>query len=235
MTELERVLEVQVLDSAIDQIPHRRERLPERATLAAAKATLRTTQQRIADATARSEVASARIEVLEAAGAKRATKKARLEQQLKTVIAPREAEALMGEIANLDRERSESDDEELESMDGLETAMAELEAAEAEAVTQQAAVDAASAEAAAAEAALEAERADLVERRTAAAAAIAPATLTKYEQLRASYGGVAISRIHAGRCGACHLDQSRAGLDALNSAPDDALIECEQCGRLLVR
>ena len=113
MSALDELLAVQELDAAIDQIPHRRQRLPERSVaLDAAAEVARLEAQREA-AVARAETATKRIDELETVGAARATKKARLEQQLKTVFAPREAEALMREIARIDEERSTADDEEL--------------------------------------------------------------------------------------------------------------------------
>ena len=235
MSELERVLDIQVLDTALDQIPHRRERLPERAAHAEAAGAVAEAAARQERATARIEAATARIEELETVGTARAAKKARLEQQLKRVIAPREAEALMHEIALLDDERSTADDEELELMDVVEQASDEQDTAASDLAGAAEALAARVAELAVAEAALDAERHELLAQRAAAGARVTEGALTRYERGRASYGGVAISRLAAGRCGACHLDQSRAALDALRSAPDDALIECEQCGRLLVR
>lgn len=235
MSELERVLDLQLLDAALDQLPHRSARLPERAAHGQAVAAREAASARRARAGARIEAAAARIEQLEAAGATRDAKKARLEKQLKTVIAPREAEALMAEIAVLDHDRSLADDEELELMEEVEAASAEQAAASTELATADEAMAAASAELQAAEAGLAAEREELLAQRAAAVAAVTPESLARYERARVQFGGVAISRLNAGRCGACHLDQSRAALDHIRTAPDDAVIECEQCGRLLVR
>ena len=236
MSELERLLDVQVLDSAIDQIPHRSRPapgtgpLPGRSRPSSPRPTPGPPTPRAASR--RPNDASSELERL---GTARATKKARLEQQLKTVSAPREAEALMGEIATVDRERSEADDEELELLDVVEAAGAERAAAEAD--VDRLRLDQAEAKAAldSAEAALDVERAELATRRAEAAATVGASILARYDRTRKGFGGVAISRLNAGRCGACHLDQSRAALDALRHAPDDAEIECEQCGRLLVR
>lgn len=235
MSELERLLEVQELDSALDQLPHRSERLPERAAHRDLTGELTAAQARADAATGRIDAAEQRIGKLEEAGAARTAKKAKLNQQLKTVIASREAEALMAEIATLDRDRSEADDEELELLDVVEAAEADRAEAQADIDRLTIAVAEAAAALADAQAELDRERGELTDRRTATAAQIADAMVTKYERLRKGFGGVAISRLHAGRCGACHLDQSRAGLEAVKTAADDAEIECEQCGRLLVR
>jgi predicted nucleic acid-binding Zn-ribbon protein len=235
VNDLERVLAVQVVDSALGQLPHRSDRLDERAITKRLAAAIATTMATIEAASARIAEAEARIAELEAAGTARATKKARLEQQLKTIISPRQAEALMSEIATLDHDRSVADDEELELLDAVERSEATSTEAQGELDQLRAEAAVATAELEAAEAVLAAERADLVERRAALTAEIPGATLERYERMRKSFGGVAISRLHGDRCGACHLDQSRAALEALRHAPDDAETECEQCGRLLVR
>jgi predicted nucleic acid-binding Zn-ribbon protein len=59
--------------------------------------------------------------------------------------------------------------------------------------------------------------------------------MARYEQLRPKFGGVAIARLVGGRCDGCHLALAQAALERIRSAPPDALVECEECGRLLVR
>ena len=60
-----------------------------------------------------------------------------------------------------------------------------------------------------------------------------PALLAEYETMRASFKGIAISRLNGNHCGACHLDNSRTSVEAIKAAPGE-LHECEQCGRWLV-
>jgi uncharacterized protein len=234
MSALDERLALQDLDAALDQIPHRSARLPERVAAADAAAAVARLESDRAAAATRADTATTRIEELEAAGATRTKKKVRLEQQLKTVIAPREAEALMHEIAVLDAARNGADDEELALLDEMEVAEASIAASDDALVGARVALEATAAELAAAEADLAGEHARLREQRDAAAGAIVPELLRRYESLRASFKGTAIARVTAGHCGACHLDLSRAFLDRLKTAGPDALIECEQCGRLLV-
>jgi predicted nucleic acid-binding Zn-ribbon protein len=227
------LVSLQDLDNAIAQIAHRSARLPERAASDAATVARDATTARRRAALARAEASTARIELLEQAGTARDEKKARLERQLKTVIAPREAEALMAEIATLDAERSDADDEELAAIDVVDTAEAEIADADALLVEQDAAVREATSALVTAESALAAERDDLDRRRAAVTEAIDPALLARYESMRASFKGIAISRLSGNHCGACHLDISRTAVEAIKSAPDE-LHECEQCGRWLV-
>jgi predicted nucleic acid-binding Zn-ribbon protein len=231
--DIDALVSLQDLDNAIEQIAHRSARLPERAATGEATVARDATRTRRAAALARAEAATARIEALEQAGVARDEKKARLERQLRTVIAPREAEALMAEIATLDAERSDADDEELAAIDVVETAEAEVGDADALLVDQEAAARSAATALAEAEAALARERDDLVEHRAAAAGRLDPSLLTQYEKMRASFNGIAISRLTGDHCGACHLDISRTSVEAIKAAPSE-LHECEQCGRWLV-
>ncbi len=234
MTDLERLLGVQELDSAIDQIAHRRARLPERAALAEAAAAREAAQHTRDAASAVIDSAEARIAELESAGERRAERIARLDQQLRQATSERQAAALTHELAVLAEERSTADDEELELLDAVEESSARrddvLVALDGLIAAEVGAAKALSD----AEALLGAELGELGERRAAAAGSIPGPLLDRYEKMRAGFGGVAIARLSDGRCGACHLDQSRAMIEALRRAGPEETFECEQCGRLLV-
>jgi uncharacterized protein len=233
VSDTEQLLAMQALDSALDDCANRRTRLAERETLSAARARLAAANAALKGATAQATAATARIEELEHLGAARDTKKARLNAQLKTVIAPREAEALMHEIATLDAERSVADDEELTLMDAVEAADAAASEARAQIADGESDVASATASLADAEASIDAEVATLSSQRADLVAEVPAAVVNRYEALRKTSGGIAITRIAAGRCGACHLDQSRSTIEALRSGGEGATVECEQCGRLL--
>lgn len=228
------LLALQLLDSELDAIGGRRRRLPERATLDAARAE----QAVIAAERARLEsevrAAEAEIERAEHDGSELDTKRRRLEAQLKTVIAPREAEALMSEIATLTARRGEVDDVELDAMErqaGAEAALAMLAEREPAAA---AAVDVAGAALAEADAALADQAAVVTGRRAEAAAALSADDLATYTALRARHGGVAIARIERRTCGGCHVDLSPMEYDQVKSTPDGEIAECPNCNRFVV-
>ena len=233
-TNAEYLLGLQDLDSAIDACGHRRTRLPERATAGAADAEVKSLEVVIERAATAAGRAEGRIEALEKENAGRDVKKAKLNAQLKTIIAPREAEALMNEIARLDSQRAAADDEELVCMDALEAAEVDRSSADASLITARAAQSAAHSELAAAVAALDVEVADLKARRAEVVVGTDPAMVSRYERLRVQFSGIAIARLVHATCGGCHLDQSRAGIEALKHPKDGEPGECEQCGRLLV-
>jgi len=229
------MLALQVIDSALDQVVHRRARLPELAARAAHAETLKSLQDRIDAADHGVAEALALIEQSEHAADEITLKRERLERQLKTVISPREAEALMVEITRFNSMRSDLDDRELAALEAQ--AEGELQADELRALLPpvQAELDAADEALAAARAALDAEEAQLRADRVAAAEVLGAGDLATYERLRTQFHGVGIAKLEVQRCAGCHLDLSRAEVDVMRALPADTMPECPQCGRYLVR
>ncbi len=229
------MLDLQVLDSQLDQIGQRRKRLPERAALAEANAAhgrWLEERRRLDDVVAGAVKV---IETCEAEGAQLDAKQARLEQQLKTVIAPREAEALMSEIATLKARHGELDDAELAAMEQqaeAETALGaltDIEPALLGSVREaQEALDAALAD-------LAAEEDEVRARRAAAAEALTEGERATYESLRARHGGVGIARVEGRTCTGCHVELSRVEFERVaTEGTGGSLPECPHCARSLV-
>ena len=72
-------------------------------------------------------------------------------------------------------------------------------------------------------------------RRVASAANVAGELLSAYEPLRAQLGGVAVARLSGARCEGCHLEIPSAQLEAVRRAPEDSVVSCPECLRILVR
>ena len=229
------LLSLQEIDSALTVIANRRPRLPELGDHRAALAALADRRSHMAGAQQRIDAAIVGIEAAEHAAGDLTTKRTRLEGQLKTIIAPREAEALMSQIATLNAHRSDLDDQELVALDeqgegeaqlaALAVGLPELEAA---AAATEAALRLVTAE-------LDTEEASLRERRPAVAAVLSAAELAAYDRARQHFDGVAITRLEGHRCQGCHLDLSPAEMDQVKAVPEGSLPECPQCGRFLVR
>jgi predicted nucleic acid-binding Zn-ribbon protein len=229
------LLELQEIDTALTAIANRRPRLAELVAHQAASAAMAEHRARMAEAQGRIDAAEGVIEAAEHAATDLTTKRTRLEGQLKTIIAPREAEALMSQIQTLNGQRGDLDDQELMALEQQaegETRLAEL-ATEMPAL--EAALAAAEADLARASAALDAEAADLHDRRPVAAAVLTAAEMAAYERAKQHFGGVAIARLDGHRCHGCHLDLSPAEMDQVKGTPSGELPECPQCGRFLVR
>ena len=228
------LLDLQDADTAIDQLAHRRRHLPERERLGAAVSALRDLERTRDGLRAEVDSALAEIAECERESSDIDTQRARLSAQLRTVIAPREAEALQHEIATLEERRSGLDDRALVAMDtqaSVEAALSDLAATESDLRAESAQADDLLRSV---ESDLDTELASLGERRDAARAALPPGVVARYDPLRAKLG-VAAARLVGARCEGCHLDLSAAELDAVRRAPVGEIPDCPQCGRLLVR
>jgi predicted nucleic acid-binding Zn-ribbon protein len=85
-----------------------------------------------------------------------------------------------------------------------------------------------------AETAIDGEIADAVAIRAAAVQPIPAPLLDRYERLRTKLGGVAVATLDGARCTGCNLTLPTLELERVRGAAPDAIVECEQCGRILV-
>ena len=231
----EALLELQLADTAIDQLRYRFGHLPEVLESDAVAAELAAWQKRAA--TLRQQIVDleAAIAATEKQSAVLSAHRDRLEKQLKTVISPREAEALMHEIATLTSQRSVLDDAELAAMEAVAADEAELDAHSEGHDDLYAKAVAAAEVADAARASTEAELAQRAAARDALRGALDLAVLNRYDSMRVQFGGVGVAKLNGLRCEGCHLDLSRGEVDALKRNEGDEIPECPNCGRLLVR
>ena len=231
----ERLVALQRVDTEADQLLHRRERLPEREALATATEALRAWERERTALRRRIDELGESIEAAERESAEIGTHKDRLQAQMKTVIAPREAEALLHEIEVLDARVDELDTAELEALeaqseadDRLTSHLSGEPGLRASTSDADTALERASGE-------LDAELAVLERRREEARAELDAPVLARYDRLRAS-SGVAVAELEGRRCSGCHLDLSAAEVDDVRdeAAGSDGVADCPQCGRMLV-
>ena len=227
------LFELQRIDSTTDQLAYRRANLAERAAAEQASAELARTTRQIADLIARQRQLNDAIEAAEETGGELTRSRARLQGQLRTVIAPREAEALMHELDALAARRDELDDAELANLEEQSQVVDDLAAAHSSEADLQATVERSTADLASAEAGVDAEIAALTVQRSEVVTRLDPGTLSDYEQRRARFGGVAAVRLDGKRCGGCHLDLSTAELEKVKATPAGEYTDCPQCGRML--
>jgi predicted nucleic acid-binding Zn-ribbon protein len=228
------LLELQRVDTALDQLGHRRGRLSEREHATAAAMAWQDAERRRTELTTRRDELDAAIERLERDGEGLTAQKTRLEAQLKTVIAPREAEALMHELDTLAHRRDGLDDQELAHLEEQSTIDEELVDLAAQLPGLRSRADEAKAALDAAEATLDREVAEFGAARATVAGRIDAGLLARYDQLRARFGGVAVAALEGSRCGGCNLSLSTTELAEVRAVPPGQLAECPQCGRLLV-
>lgn len=234
ITTADRLLSVQRIDTEADQLANRRERLAEREQLQAASAQLSTWERGRTEMRNRLDELTVVIEKAESDSVEVASHKARLEAQMKTVIAPREAEALMHEMDTLDEQVDALDTVELEALEEqseLDDALTEHLSSESgyrDSVTvADAALERATGE-------IDGELAELDSQRVAAREELTEQVLVRYDRVRAS-SGVAVAKLVGHRCDGCHLDLSAAEIDDVKdeAARSDGVADCPNCGRML--
>lgn len=237
MAALDDLLVVQDLDTTLDQLQHRRSTLPQLDELAR----LRT--ERDAAGAAADEVAG-RLHVIRSAQKEAEDHAALLEDKAAavntsmydgSVTAHKELEALAEEHASLLERQGAFEEQALELMEEADPVEEELAACRAvlEGLdTRIAEVDAALT---VARAEVDAELDRVRAERDAAVASVPGDLVDAYEPLRASLGGVAVARLHGARCEGCHLEIPSAQLEQLRRAPEDQIVSCPECLRILVR
>jgi predicted nucleic acid-binding Zn-ribbon protein len=228
------LVELQRIDSTVDQLSYRRANLPERAAAETVEAELKRVRGQIAELIARQRELNEAIEDAEQSGAELTRHRERLQGQLRTVTSPREAEALTHELDTLAARRDELDDGELANLDEQARVVEDLAEAHRAEVDIAAAAEAAAAELAATEATIDEQTAKLTVERGDAATRFDPGVLTEYERRRARFGGVAVAKLDGRRCGGCFLDLSTVELAAVQATPPGEYADCPQCGRMLV-
>ncbi len=66
-------------------------------------------------------------------------------------------------------------------------------------------------------------------------AGVSSSLLDRYDVLRKKLGGIGAAPLNGHSCGGCHLTLPATEIDRIKREPPDALILCDQCGRILVR
>jgi len=234
VVDLRPLFELQKVDTALSQLVHRKANLDERKVLAAEKATLVSTESEKLKVSNELKSAKSEIATLETANQKCEAQILKYSQQLRTVIAPREAEALQHEIETVRIERSLNDDRELlllETSDKLEVQLQQL----GEKIrTQSMAVASATAALNEALKICDGETKSLDDKRLALANAIDVKLIKLYDVKRTKRATPAVADLHGSKCQSCHLDLSVVELSALKKLGSDELAECPNCDCYLV-
>lgn len=232
-----RLLDLQAVDVTLAQLAHRRGALPELADIEQLDQQLAA----LVDDTVRveSEINDLGREQqrLERDVAQVRQRAQRDQERLDagTITTPRELESLQHEIESLHKRQFALEDQVLELMERREEAEQRLTAVTTEVAR------------------LSERRSALVTVRDAAWGQIdAEATVSRsaretiageipadlaglYEKLRQQLGGVGAAALRGNRCEGCRLELSPSDLSRVRAAAADAVVRCEECGRILVR
>jgi predicted nucleic acid-binding Zn-ribbon protein len=231
-----KLLDLQAIDTRLDQITHARTHLPQLAELttlqgqaAALDSDLVRAQTALGDV--QREVAKAESDV-QLVRDRAARDQSRLDSGVGTA---KDLQAIQHEMASLARRQSELEDVEIEIMEraeAMETEVSRLEAERAALGTQldetTAARDAALSELDAEGARVGAPRADTV-------AGVGEDLVALYEKIRAQSGGLGAAALRQRRCGGCQLELNNVDMSRIKAAAADEVLRCEECRRILVR
>ncbi|MFF1823231.1 zinc ribbon domain-containing protein [Kribbella sp. NPDC058245] len=230
-------MDLQDLDLQLDQVAHKRKSLPEHQALVELLAEksvvdgeLVTADTEVGDLQREQKKADSDVDQVR-------QRKARNQQRIDSgqVTSPRDLENLQHEIGSLERRISNLEDAELEVMEKLEAAevvQTELRTrAEAFAGRQtelEASRDASLKE-------LDEQRAGINEKRTEVLADLPDPLVTQYQRLREHNGGIGAAPLVGKRCMGCRMELAPSDLNLIKAAAPDAVLRCEECGRILVR
>lgn len=148
---------------------------------------------------------------------------------------PKDLQALQHELVSLARRQGDLEEIELEVMERAERADEIVAEASAAVDALDAEIAAATKERDEALAALGAQVADVGAPRPRYVEELPADLLGLYEKLRGDKGGVGAAMLHARRCLGCQLEVNAAELTAIRAAAADEVLRCEECGRILVR
>ena len=231
-----RLLEVQALDTKLDQLAHRRRSLDVLARITTIEERVEEAGTdlvtvRTAHADVRRELAKAELDV-EQVRSRAARNQARLDAGQGTA---KDMQALSHELEALARRQAELEEVELEVMERLEALDTQVAVVEGNVTALEVELAAAVAERDAELEVIDAETASVRSAREAEAAQVSESLLATYEKLRAQHGGVGAALLRGSRCEGCRLDLNAGEVATIRAAAEDEVVRCEECGRILVR
>ena len=231
-----RLLDLQAIDTRLDQITHAKATLPQTPAVEAAQRELGALETQIVNArTAHGDVqreltkSDQDVQLVR----DRATRnQARLDAGQGTA---KDLQALQHELASLARRQSELEDVELEVMERAESLTAKVTELEARRVELEQRVETLEAERDAALAKLATEAEKVASGRADIVAGVGDELIALYEKIRASSGGMAAAELRHRRCGSRRLELGNVDLDRIRKAPQDEVVRCEECRRIMIR
>lgn len=230
-----RLLEVQALDTRLDQLAHTRQTLPESARAAELEQLVRTLRDD--GVLLRTKVSDLDRELARAENDVQAVRTRAEKDRARLESGQGSAKDLVGmqhELESLARRQGALEEVELDVMERREEQEGLLTATEARLATAREELDTVAAARDARLADLDSASAALSQDRTAAAEGLPAAMTTVYERLRGRLGSGAAALLE-GRCEGCRMPLAPSDVHALMQRPADEMVRCPECERILVR
>jgi predicted nucleic acid-binding Zn-ribbon protein len=232
-----RLLDLQALDSRLDQIAHKRRTLPQLATITELEGRLAALRDRIVASETEVDDLERALAKAEADVEQVRVRAARDQELLASgrVGSAKDLENLQHEVASLARRQGDLEDAELEVMEKLEDARSALGVLTAERDGLRAQLETAESERDAAWADADRDAEWVGGERGKVSPEIPGDLLGLYEKLRADHSGVGAAALHQRRCEGCRMELTPTDLGRIREAAPDAVLRCEECRRILVR
>ena len=231
-----RLLDLQGLDTRLDQIAHRKATLPELAQLRVLDAELSVlnddlVRARTALQDVQREITKADTDV-QLVRERTTRNQARMDAGQGTA---KDMQALQHEVDSLARRQSALEDVELEVMERAEGLAAEVSRLEAASIGMTARADGLKAVRDKAVSELDAEVEQIVLSRADVVAGVGDELVALYEKIRASSGGIGAAALRHRRCEGCNLELNQVDINRFTAAAPDEVLRCEECRRILIR
>ena len=231
-----RLLDLQALDTRLDQIAHRKATLPELAEVRVLDAEISAVNDDLVRA--RTALDDVQREITKADSDVQLVRERSIRDQARMDAGQgtaKDMQALQHEVDSLARRQSALEDVELDVMEraeGLASDVSRLEAASAEMTVRvdrlKAACDQANSE-------LDAEVGQIGRSRADVVAGVGDDLMALYEKIRASSDGIGAAVLRQRRCEGCNLELNQVDINRFTAAPQDEVLRCEECRRILIR
>lgn len=228
---------MQELDAHVDQLRHQRAKLPELAEIAelTSKRTdvdnlARDVRITIDDLTTEQKKVDLDVEAVKT---RRKRDRDRMDQGL--ISNPKDLERMQHELESLERRISSLEDDELEVMEKIEEAQKELTQYEAMVAETDERLSALATARDDKLASIDAQLQELSAQRGPVAEGLPDDLLKLYLKLREQKGGVGAATLRARTCSGCQLSLDSVELSRIKALPEDEVVRCEECNRILVR
>ena len=228
------LLDLQALDTRLQQLARRSDKLPEREVVDALTAQRTDLERGRAELFGAAEDARLELKRTEADVEVVDARIARDAERLRTSSSPKDVAALEQELAALARRKSDLEDIELAVMETVEEREGVLAATDADLATLVSTIADVTAARDAALAEIDAERAHAAADRQALAAKIPADLLALYEKQRERYG-VGASHLRGGVSGASGVTLNAVEMNKVRAAEPDDVLLCPDSNAVLVR
>ncbi|TWE12421.1 zinc ribbon domain-containing protein [Rudaeicoccus suwonensis] len=231
-----RLLDLQKLDTRLDQLAHKERQLPVTAQLEQATARRAALAEEVVLAGIAVQDSERAVTKADAAVQLVRDRAARDKQRLESGAgSAKDLQGLQHELETLARRQAELEDAELEVMENAEALKADLATKQTAEADAEAEVAQLSVRREQEVAEIASEREQVQRDRANVAPGIGAELLGLYEKIREQQGGVGAAALSQKRCGGCGLELGSADLARIRAAAEDEVVRCEECRRILIR